>query len=489
MSEKLSFSVYTNPKVIAIAFLGFASGMPLALTLSTLSAWLTKAGIDKTTIGIFALIGTPYSLKFLWSHMVNHLPLPPLTTLFGARRGWIIFTQIGLIISIAGLGMADPANDLLIMGYFALSVAIFSATQDIAIDAYRIESLEEKQQGAGAAMNTFGYRIAMLVSGAGSLFMADKFGWSFTYNFMAGLMFIGIVTALLIKEPGGWHEEKDEDKLSRQKRLKYLFIAVLIAACDYAVYLSADFFTNAFVFDFGSQLIVNFGSIIRWGYFLITSFMLAGALIAFLTGSSMRHTSLMPFKDFTKKPGWLMILLFIVLYKFGDAFAGVMTNPFLIDIGFSLTEIAKIVKLYGFVATLIGLFAGGILVHHIGMIKSLWLGGILQMLSNLMFVWQANIGHDSSLLIATIAAENFSGGLGTAVFIAYLSVLCNVKYTATQYALLSSLAATGRTWLSASSGYFVDSYGWVNFFLISTAIALPGLLILLLLQEKKNYLK
>ena len=415
LSKFSAISVYTHPKIIAVAFLGFVSGLPLALTASTLGIWLTEEGISKTAIGIFALLGTPYVIKFLWAPLIDQLSLPFFTKRLGRRRGWIIFSQMMLIIFLILLGASNPAINPWNTALFALFVAIASATQDIVIDAYRVDVLEDEQQGAGAAVIVFGYRIGMLVSSAGALVLASYFGWFTAYCVMAAFILIGTVTTLLSPEP-------------------------------YNIKItSAENFAHWF----------------------------ARAVIE-------------PFGNFMSRESWWLVLIFIILYKLGDAFAGVMTGPFLIDIGFSKIEIAAIVKTYGVVAILAGAFIGGSLVARYGLIKSLWICGILQMVSNLMFVLQAHIGYDSSVLVLTISIENLAGGMGTAAFVAYISKLCNAKYTATQYALFSALAASGRTWLSSSSGYFVDSFGWVNFFLISTAIAIPGILLLILIGKLKE---
>jgi PAT family beta-lactamase induction signal transducer AmpG len=422
-----AIELYTNPKVLAVFFLGISSGLPLALVLSTLSVWLTEEGVSKTAIGLFAVITTPYAIKFMWAPLVDQMPLPFFSKLLGRRRGWMVFTQACLVMSLIALGLSNPSENPWMTALCALMVAIASASQDIVIDAYRVEILEDKQQGAGAAMVVFGYRIGMLLSGAGALFIAHYMGWFMAYAAMAALIGIGFVTVMITGEPDNFINEKIDNTGSALEKIK------------------------------------------RW---------LLKAVVE-------------PLSNFMSRPGWITILLFIVLYKFGDAFAGIMTNPFLVEIGFSKAEIATIVKTFGFGALMAGSFIGGFLVNKWGMIKSLWVCGILQMLSNLMFLLQAQVGYDVEVLAAVIAVENLSGGMGTTAFVAYISSLCNKRYTATQYALFSSLAAVGRTWLSASSGWFVDSIGWINFFMLSTVIAIPGLMMLVLLRrfEKKEVQK
>lgn len=400
-------SLYLHPRILTVAVLGFTSGLPLALTASTLAVWLAEAGIAMTAIGLFAAIGTPYALKFLWAPLVDQSPLPWLTRKLGRRRGWLVLSQLLLMLALLLLGLSHPADNIWMTATAALIVAVLSATQDIVIDAYRVEILEEKQQGAGAAIMVFGYRIGMLASGAGALLIAESWGWFVSYSCMALLILPGMAVVLLAGEPASIKPIRHE-------------------------------------------------SWVAW----------------------FNHAVIKPFSSFTRHAGWWLILLFVIFYKFGDAFAGVMTNPFLVDVGFTKSELATIVKTWGLAATLIGAFLGGSLVHRLGIWQSLWLGGLLQMGSNLMFVWQAHAGHDLFILAAVIAVENLAGGMGTAAFVAYISMVCQREYTATQYALLSALAATGRTWLSAASGGFAETMGWSGFFMFSTVLALPGLLLL-----------
>ncbi len=404
--------VYTDRRVIAILFLGFSSGMPLLLTFSTLSIWLAEEGISKTTIGLFALVGMPYSLKFIWAPLIDRLRLPLLTRWLGRRRGWAILTQVALMIGITGLGGNDPANGAWAMAAWALFVTFASASQDVVIDAYRVEILEERQFGAGAAMIVAGYRLGMLASGAGALYLAEAVSWFWVYVAMAGLMAVGMLAILLNPEPG--RGEIDST--------------------------AADGRTHP----------------IKW----------------------LRDAVVEPFAEFLHRGGWLPILLFVVFYKFGDSLAGIMANPFYVEIGFSKAEIASVSKIFGLGATLVGGFLGGMLVMRRGIMQSLLWCGLLQMLSNLMFAVQAMVGHDISMLAVTIAVENVAGGMGTAAFVAYLSSLCNIAYTATQYALLSSLMALARTALSAPGGAVAESTSWVSFFLITTIAALPGLALL-----------
>ena len=412
-----SLSVYKNPKILAILFLGFASGLPLPLTGATLDAVLNQAGVTKTAIGLFALISIPYSLKFLWSPIIDRLPIPIFTKLLGRRRSWIILTQISLIASITMLGFSNPAENLMQTALLALWVAFSSASQDIVIDAYRIESLEPTEQGAGASASTTGYIISMkLIGGAMAFWLSDLMPWSYVYAIMAIMVGLGIIAVIIAGEP-----QVKEGITTASKNL-------------------VDF---------------------------------------------IREGVIAPFVDFVKTPNWLLIISFIIFYKFGDAFAGKMLTPFLQDTGFTNSQIAFYLKTFGLGATLLGAFLGGALVYKIGIFKALFIGGILQAISNLTLVMLAHTGNNEVALAVVVAVENLSAGMGTAAFVAYLSGLCNVRYTATQYALLSSFAATGRTFLSSSSGWFAQSLGWSNFFLLSAVVAVPGLVILILLSKKQ----
>ena len=413
-----NFSIYTNRKLVIIMLLGFASGLPLLLTLSTLSVWLVEIGITKTTIGFFALVGLPYSLKFLWAPFMDNLQIPFLTKYFGRRRGWILLTQMLLIMSLIFLGYSNPSIDPKLTALAALLVAFFSASQDIVIDAFRVESLEKRFYGAGAAMIVFGYRLGMLSAGAGALYLASFYDWSIVYILMSLQILIGSFAVLIAKEP-------EQSALINAEKKKNIF---------------------------------------HWLHYSVIN----------------------PFRDFMKKGDWLIIILFVVLYKFGDALVSVVANPFYIEMGFSKIEIANVSKIFGLIATLAGAFIGGIIVKQSGIFKSLLVCGILQMLSNLFYAIQAYIGYNIGFLIATIGFMDLASGMGTAAFIAYLSSLCNIRYTATQYALLSALASLGRTFLSSPGGYLVDTINWIPFFIFTSVAAIPGIYLLVILKKRNS---
>ncbi|MCK4488302.1 MAG: MFS transporter, partial [Desulfobacterales bacterium] len=311
-----SCAVYADRRVVTILFLGFSSGLPLALTFGTLSIWLAEVGVSKTTIGLFALMGTPYTFKFLWAPLVDRMPVPYLTRRLGRRRGWAIVTQLALMATIAGMGATNPAARPGLTAVFALMVAFWSASQDIVIDAYRVEILEERQYGAGAAMIVLGYRIGMLVSGAGALYLATYVGWFATYGLMTAFMIVGITTILLNPEP---QVRKSRDSIEQERRI--------------AAYLEAR-----------PNPLGKRAKALAWIY---------GAVIS-------------PFAEFMSRRGWLVILLFILLYKFGDALAGVMSNPFYVELGFTKIQIASISKAFGLAATIIGSVIGGVIVDRMG---------------------------------------------------------------------------------------------------------------------------
>ena len=416
-----SLKIYRVPRLIAVLFMGFSSGLPLPLTFGTLTFWLAEAGVSRTAIGFFALIGISYSFKFVWSPAIDRLPLGFLTRRLGRRRGWAVALQALLILAILALGASDPRIDPGLTALAAVAVAFLSASQDIVIDAYRIELLFPEEQGAGAAATQWGYRFGLMASSAGALYAAEFGGWQVAYAIMAALMGVGIATVLATPEPAG----------ARAALAK-----------------------------------------------------LAGETRAARVLHFVREAVIAPFADFLTRPGWLAVAAFVVLYKFGDALAGVMANPFYVAMGFTRIEVANISKLFGVAATLAGLGAGGVLVLRWGLYRSLFVCGIAQMISNLMYVAQSWAGHDVALLTATIGIENFAGGMGSAAFVAYLSALCNIEFTATQYALLSSLATVGRTTLSASGGWLSEAFDWAPFFLITTAAALPGVLMILWLMRR-----
>lgn len=405
--SRLSYylDIFKSRRIGVITLLGFASGLPLALTGGTLQAWMAVDGVDIRTIGIFALVGLPYTIKFLWSPIMDRFAPP----IFGRRRGWIIITQICLAIGISLMAFSSPKNGTYLLGILALTVAFASASQDIVIDAYRTDILREKERGAGAAVFVMGYRIAMLVSGALALVLSDRIGWQNTYLLMAGIMSLGIVSVLIGPEP--------DQKVNPPKDLQEAV----------------------------------------WG----------------------------PLKDYFSRKAAISLLILIVLYKLGDAYAGTLTTAFLIKgIGFSPTDVGTINKGLGLVSLIVGAIFGGALMARLGLFSSLLLFGFLQAVSNLSFMALAWIGKSYGMLIFAVAFENISGGMGTSAFISLLMTICNQRYSATQYALLSSIAALGRIFIAPTSGFIVQSTGWPTFFFITTIAALPGLWLLWKMKDR-----
>ncbi len=406
-----SLATYTDRRVLLILPLGFASGLPLLLTASTLSAWLATAGTGRAAIGAVARVGPPEALKFLWAPGFESVP-PPLRG--GRRRGWGIAIQVALISATLALGSCDPKHDLPLMGMLALLVAFLSASQDIVIDAYRVELLRPDQQGPGAAMIQTGYRFAMLAAGAGALIIADHAGWFAAYATMAALLAVGMLVFLLGPEPE------------------------ISAKVEHAI-------------EAGDA-----EGLRHW---------IATAVVA-------------PFADFMRRPLWFAILIFIVGYKLGEALAGVMATPLYVSLGYSLREIAAISKLVGFFATIVGALIGGALTVRFGVMRALMICGVLQSAGNLFYVLQALGGHRLDYLALCVAAENLTGAMAGAALVAYLSDLCSLAFTATQYALLSSLAAVGRTLVASSGGVLANWLGWAPFFMLSTIATMPALLLL-----------
>lgn len=417
-AHRPALAVYFERRVLVILFLGFSAGLPLALSASTLTIWMADRGVDLGAIGLYALAGLPYTLKFLWAPIVDAFQVPLLTRFLGRRRAWLILSQLLLMAAILVLGGLDPVASPWAIACAALMVAAASATQDIVIDAFRVESLDDDQQAAGMAWYVSAYRVALLVSTAGVIALvaildnagiAKHVGWQIGYSAMAALVVIGMGAVIFAEEPEGDNGGADD-----------------------------------------AHALLRFWETIREA-----------------------------FADFLSKDNAVLILLFVVLFKLGDTLAGLMTGPFVLAIGFELADYAAIVKGVGLIAVLAGGFAGGYVAKQYSLIQSLWMAGILQMLSNLVFCWQAWIGANHLALTTTIAVENFAGGVGTVIFVAWISGLCTSRaHTATQFALLTALAAVGRTLIGSSSGFAAEAVGWFTFFALTALAAVPGLLLL-----------
>jgi MFS transporter, PAT family, beta-lactamase induction signal transducer AmpG len=396
-AETLS-AVFSGRMLMAM-LMGFASGLPLLLTGSVLQAWLKDSGVDLKAIGLFALVGLPYTLKFLWAPLFDRYALP----LFGRRRGWLLVVQLGLAAALLALSFVTPApHDLVPISAAALLVAFFSASQDIVIDAYRRETLHEAELGLGSALYVNGYRVGMLLAGGGGLILADWSSFATTYRLMAGFMLAIIIVTVCAPEPP-----------LPEGRPRTLMDAVFL-----------------------------------------------------------------PFRDYFTRDGAWLALAFIVFYKLGDTMASAMTIPFYLDLGYSKTEIGAVVKLFGFWATIAGGTLGGVWILRMGMNRALWLFGIGQMVSTLGFAVLAGLPASPAALATVVALENFTGGLGTAAFVGFMAALTDKRFTATQYALLSSLMGVPRVLAAAPTGWLAASMGWAGFFAFCTAIAIPGLVLL-----------
>ncbi|MGC9457285.1 MAG: AmpG family muropeptide MFS transporter [Halothiobacillaceae bacterium] len=397
-------SALFNRKQAVILVLGFASGLPLLLTSGTLQAWLTLEGIDIKAIGMFALAGLPYTLKFLWAPLLDRF-VPPI---FGRRRGWMLVTQLALIVALAGMAMTDPSEQLWQMATLALMVAFLSASQDIALDAWRTDTLLPAERGFGAALFVAGYRVGMLVAGAVALILGDQIGWSLTYLLMAGLMGFGILATLLAPDPAN----------------------------------PAD------------------------------------------APRSLAQAVVGPLREFFSRPAAWILLALIVLYKFGDAFAGTLTTTFLIrGAGFTATDVGIVNNGMGLAVTIFGALVGGAMMAKLGLFRSLMIFGLLQAVTNLGYSWLA-LQPGYALMVLTIGVENFAGGMGTAAFVALLMALCDARFSATQFALLSALSALGRVYLGPAAGFAVEWVDWAWFFVLTFIAALPGLWLLWKLRAR-----
>jgi MFS transporter, PAT family, beta-lactamase induction signal transducer AmpG len=393
--------IFGQPKMAVLLFLGFSSGLPLYLTSKTLQAWMTTAKVDLTTIGLFSLVALPYSFKFVWAPVMDRF-IPPF---LGRRRGWVLITQILLLLAIAAMSLHDPLQGLRMLAINAIAIAFFSASQDISLDAYRTDVLENREMGAGAAVFVLGYRIAMITSGALAFFLADRLSWPTTYLILSTLILVGVVTTFLAPEP------------------------VLNDAAP----------------------------------------------------KSIAEAVILPFAEFFQRTGIfraLLVLLFIVVYKYSDSLAGSMTTPFLLQAGFSETEVGAVFLGAGVIATIVGVLAGGAVIGKVGINRSLWIFVVVQGLSNLTYYALSLAEKNHALMVTAVVTENFGLGLVTAAMTAFLMSMCNKRFTATQFALLSSLMAASRDILVAPGGKIAESLGWPSFFIVTVAMAIPPLVLL-----------
>jgi len=411
--------VYTEPATLRMLFLGFSAGLPLLLVLGTLGFRLREAGIDRTTIGFLSWVGLAYGLKWIWAPLVDRMPLPLLTRMLGRRRGWLLFAQVLVMAGIVGMALQDPKISLDAVVWCAVLVAFASATQDIALDAFRIESANVERQGALAAAYQTGYRLAMIWAGAGVLWIAarnetdaaavyEHGAWQAAYLVMAASMLVGMLTVLFSPEPN-------------------------------------------------PRPMAPARNVAEW---------LRGALVD-------------PFADFIRRYRWhaALILALIATYRISDVVMGIMANPFYVDMGFTKDEVAAVSKVFGVIMTLVGAFIGGVIAMRIGVMRTLMMGAILSAASNLLFAWLAGVGHNVNLLILVVSADNLSGGIASAAFVAYLSSLTNIQYSATQYALFSSMMLLLPKFLAGYSGKYVDTFGYAHFFVSTAILGIPVLVL------------
>jgi len=445
MSELLSWAqsckIYLEKRVVILFFLGFSAGLPILLVFSTLSFWLREAGVSRASIGFFSWIALAYAFKWIWAPFVDRLSLPLLTNWLGRRRSWLLFSQVAIVLALVGMASSDPQQNLTLFAIFALIVAYSSATQDIVIDAYRIESAPEKYQAAMAAAYMTGYRLAMIMAGAGSLAIAALYSetdayqlsaWSTSYFVMAACMGVGIITTFICHEPD-YQNRQSKHKQQLEIKLQHQHLPTAVAR------------------------------------------FLAWLDIAVIE----------PFTDFFNRYGKhaLLILLLIGTYRISDIVMGIMANPFYVDMGYTKGEVAAISKVFGVIMTLLGAGLGGILLTRYSTYSILFLGAVLVVITNLIFAILAFVGKDLVLLTVIISMDNISAGIATTAFITYISKLTNIEFSATQYALFSSMMLLFPKFIAGFSGVYVDSFGYVNFFVGSALIGVPVLGLIILLKK------
>ncbi|MGK0271107.1 MAG: PAT family beta-lactamase induction signal transducer AmpG [Cocleimonas sp.] len=494
---------FKHPRVVTMLFLGFSAGVPILLIFSSLSLWLREAGVSKSSVTFFSWAALGYSFKFVWAPLVDKLPIPLLTKALGRRRSWMLLSQFSIIIAILWMAQTDPTNpsSITLMALAAVLLGFSSATQDVVIDAYRIESADVNLQTLMSSTYIAGYRIGMLVAGAGALYLASYFGsdkgsynyqaWQYSYSIMAAVMLIGVVTTLLIKEP---IVSKEKVNYSAKDYLRFLLLFIICISGFIAVF----YFSSQFVKDLKSSLIEIFANKHIAGFFVefirLTTAITFAAILAALqvrVGIVKREmaieTYLTPILDFFKRYGIklaFLILALIGFYRVSDIVMGIVANLFYQDLGYSKNEIASVVKTFGLLMTIVGGFLGGLLSVRFGVMKILFLGALLSAGTNLLFMLLAQIGYNLPMLYVVISADNLSAGLASAAFVAFLSSLTNIKFTAMQYALFSSLMVFMPKMLGGYSGMMVEGIGYASFFLITAIIGLPVLVLIIIAGKK-----
>ncbi len=487
-----------NPRVISMLFLGFSAGLPLFLIFGTLSVWLTEAGIQKSSVTFFSWAALGYSFKYVWAPLVDRLPIPWLSSRLGRRRGWLVTAQLAVAASMVWMGISDPRDSLTMIGLAAVMLGFSSATQDIVIDAYRIEAVTKDLQAMMSSTYVAGYRIGMLLGGAGALKLASIFAktdgydataWALAYGCMALSMSVGIVTTLLIKEPSRTAPPATGLRTTTDY-LRFLALFLLVASTFTAGFV----FTASLAQNLKTTLIDDFGVMSRLAGFVVESFrLLCSVALAGLAGwiaillraapaAMLRETYVDPFTDFVRRYGKsaLLLLLLIGTYRISDIVLGAVANVFYIEIGFTKDQIAAISKTYGLFMTLFGGFVAGFMALRYGVMRTLFIGAMLSSVTNLLFAYLATASKEEWLLIAVITADNLAGGIATTAFVAYLSSLTSLSFTATQYALFSSIMTLGPKLLAGYSGMVVESVGYPAFFIGTAVIGLPVLVLVTL---------
>ncbi|PHS71426.1 MAG: MFS transporter [Methylophaga sp.] len=497
---------FRHPRVVTMLFLGIAAGVPLLLIFSSLSLWLREAGVERAAVTYFSWAALGYSFKFVWAPLVDKLSLPILTQWLGRRRAWLLLSQIMIMLAISLMAFIDPATSALTaMAWAAVLLGFSAATQDVVIDAYRIESADSDLQTLMASSYIAGYRIGMLIAGAGALLLASYFGstmaeynylaWQWTYLAMVGVMFIGVITTLTIPEP---EINRQEHLLHSQKDyLGFLLLFVLsvagfIASFYYSIELAqtakavlSSMVANTYLAGFLVEL-----SRLVMALAIAVTIAKTVVSLGLVQRKIVETTYVAPVKDFFKRYGWSLawlLLALIGLYRISDIVLGVIANVFYQDLGFTKPEIASVVKSFGLLMTIVGGFLGGLLAVRFGVMKILFLGALLSALTNLLFMMLASAGHDMTMLYIVISADNLSAGLASAAFIAFLSSLTNISFTAVQYAIFSSLMTLLPKILGGYSGTMVEAIGYQQFFLITALMGIPVLILVLWANKRFDF--
>lgn len=498
-----TIKAFIHPRVITMLFLGFSAGVPILLIFSSLGLWLREAGVSKSSVTFFSWAALGYSFKFVWAPLVDKLPIPFLTDLLGRRRSWMLLSQIAIIIAILWMAQTDPTNptSLTLMAMAAVLLGFSSATQDVVIDAYRIESANVDLQTLMSSTYIAGYRIGMLVAGAGALYLASYFGsdkgsynyqaWQYSYSIMAGVMLVGVATTLIIKEP---EARADVVSYSANDYLRFLLLFLVCVLGFVAVfYVSGDLVKSikaslSEVFS-NKRIAGSLVEFLRLISAIVVAIILAMGLVkAGIVKQQMAiETYVKPISEFFKRYGVklaILILALIGFYRVSDIVMGIVANLFYQDLGYSKNEIASVVKTFGLFMTIAGGFLGGLLSVRFGVMKILFLGAVLSAATNLLFMVLAQIGYNLPMLYVVISADNLAAGLASAAFVAFLSSLTNIKFTAMQYALFSSLMVFFPKMLGGYSGMMVEGVGYPSFFLMTAIIGLPVLLLIVIASKK-----